>query len=69
MPRIQHWQALGYTHPDEQIEIARVAEEVGFTGLLLSDHVFVPVEQKSKYPYSARAIPTSGATRRFRTPS
>jgi probable F420-dependent oxidoreductase len=65
MTRIQHWQALGYTHPDEQIEIARVAEEVGFTGLLLSDHVFVPVERKSKYPYSASGNPDFGSDAPF----
>ncbi|MFO0687915.1 MAG: TIGR03619 family F420-dependent LLM class oxidoreductase [Myxococcota bacterium] len=57
MTRIQHWQALGYTHPDELVEIARVAEEVGFTGLLLSDHVFVPMERHSKYPYSPTGDP------------
>ncbi|MEZ4331784.1 MAG: TIGR03619 family F420-dependent LLM class oxidoreductase [Myxococcota bacterium] len=57
MARIQHWQALGYTKPDELIEIARVAEESGFEGLLLSDHVFVPVERRSKYPYSASGDP------------
>lgn len=57
MTRIQHWQALGYTNPDELVEIARVAEEAGFEGLLLSDHVFVPVERRSKYPYSASGEP------------
>lgn len=57
MTRIQHWQALGYTHPDDLVEIARVAEEVGFTGLLLSDHVFVPMERHSKYPYSPTGDP------------
>lgn len=68
MPRIQHWQALGYTHPDEQIEIARVAEEVGFAGLLLSDHVFVPIERRSKYPYSASGDPDFGSDAPFPDP-
>ncbi len=54
---MQHWQALGYAHPDELIEIARTAEQSGFEGLLLSDHVFVPEERKSKYPYSEDGEP------------
>ena len=54
---MQHWQALGYTQPDEMFEIARVAEEVGFEGLMLSDHVFVPQDRKSKYPYSESGDP------------
>jgi probable F420-dependent oxidoreductase len=54
---VQHWQALGYSLPDEIFEIARVAEEAGFEGLLLSDHVFVPVDRKGKYPYSESGDP------------
>jgi len=54
---VKYWQALGYTQPDELIEVAPVAEEVGFEGLLLSDHVFVPQTLQSKYPYSADGRP------------
>lgn len=54
---MQYWQALGYTPPDQLIEIARVAEEVGFSGLFLSDHVFVPSERRSRYPYSPSGNP------------
>ena len=54
---MQHWQALGYAPADEMVEIARVAEEVGFEGLLLSDHVFVPEERRSKYPYTSSGEP------------
>lgn len=54
---MQHWQALGYAPPDELVEIAQSAEAAGFEGLLLSDHVFVPVDRKSKYPYSETGDP------------
>ena len=54
---MQHWQALGYAPPDQMVEIARVAEEAGFEGLLLSDHIFVPVDRKSDYPYSDSGEP------------
>jgi probable F420-dependent oxidoreductase len=68
MPRIQHWQALGYTHPDDLVEIAKLAESVGFTGLLLSDHVFVPMERHSKYPYSPTGEPDFQGTSPFPDP-
>jgi probable F420-dependent oxidoreductase len=54
---MQHWQALGYAPADEMLEIAPVAEEAGFEGLLLSDHVFVPEQRRSKYPYSENGEP------------
>jgi len=54
---MQYWQALGYEHPDDLIEIAKVAEEAGFEGLLLSDHVFAPERIESSYPYSRDGTP------------
>lgn len=54
---MQYWQALGYAPTDELIEIAQGAEQAGFEGLLLSDHIFVPEERKSKYPYSETGEP------------
>ena len=54
---MQHWQALGYTPPDQLVEIASVAEQAGFEGLLLSDHVFVPEDRQSNYPYSETGDP------------
>jgi len=61
---VQHWQALGYAHPDQTVEIARAAEQAGFAGLLLSDHVFAPALRHSKYPYSESGNPDfpSGAS-------
>ncbi len=54
---MQYWQALGYATPEEMLAIAPAAEEAGFAGLLLSDHVFVPEDRKSAYPYSESGDP------------
>jgi probable F420-dependent oxidoreductase len=54
---MKYWQALGYAHPDELLQIAPVAEEAGFEGLLLSDHVFVPQVLRSSYPYNENGKP------------
>jgi probable F420-dependent oxidoreductase len=53
---MQYWQALGYEHPDDLIEIAKVAEEAGFEGLLVSDHVFSPERVESRYPYKYEGV-------------
>jgi len=54
---MQFWQAVAYAHPDELLEIAPAAEEAGFDGLLLSDHVFAPETLHSPYPYTEDGKP------------
>jgi probable F420-dependent oxidoreductase len=54
---MQYWQAIGYAHPDELLEIAPVAEAAGFEGLLLSDHVVAPEQFAAAYPYSDDGAP------------
>lgn len=36
--------------PDQLIEVARAAEQAGFTGIALADHVVVPVRHRSQHP-------------------
>jgi probable F420-dependent oxidoreductase len=48
---MRFWQAIPFTHPDDMLVLAPVAEEAGFEGVLLADHVFVPEAFSSKYPY------------------
>lgn len=62
---MQFWQALGYVHPDELLEIAPVAEAAGFAGLLLSDHVFAPETFSSAYPYSENGRPDFDGSANF----
>ena len=49
---MQFWQALPMMHPDEMLELAPVAEEAGFEGIMLADHLVVPEKFDSRYPYS-----------------
>lgn len=39
-------------HPDDMLELAPVAEEAGFEGIMLADHILVPERFDSRYPYS-----------------
>ncbi len=54
---MKHWQAVSFTEPDQLVEIARIAEDVGFDGILVSDHLFVPEQLASKYPYTPDGVP------------
>ena len=54
---MKFWQVASFSEPDQLLDIARGAEEAGFHGVLLSDHLFFPGELRSKYPYSADGKP------------
>jgi probable F420-dependent oxidoreductase len=45
--------SLAFTEPRDYCELARLAEDCGWDGLVLSDHVVHPREIRSKYPYAA----------------
>jgi probable F420-dependent oxidoreductase len=50
---VKFWQNISYTELDQLPELARLAEEVGFHGLAISDHLVTPQELRSRYPYTA----------------
>jgi probable F420-dependent oxidoreductase len=60
---MKFWQVVSFSEPEQLVEIARAAEEAGFHGVLLADHIFFPGELRSRYPYSADGKPAfDGAT-------
>jgi len=59
---MEFWQFLAFTEVDQLTEIARIAEEVGFTGVLLGDHILVPEKLDSPYPYSPDGQPGFDST-------
>lgn len=54
---MKFWQSVTFSQPDELLPVARIAEDVGFTGVFVSEHVFYPRELASKYPYSPDGAP------------
>lgn len=62
---MQFWQSLPFTHPDDLLELVPVAEEAGFEGIMLSDHVFVPEQFSSRYPYDESGEPPFDGTTPF----
>lgn len=54
---MRFWQALSHTEPNQVVEVARIAEEVGFHGVVASEHFFHPEKLTSPYPYSEDGKP------------
>lgn len=49
---MQFWQAIARTDVDQLVRVAQLAEDLGFAGVTMSDHVVRPKEIASRYPYS-----------------
>ncbi len=54
---MKFWQAVSFTEPEQLVEIAKLAEQAGFEGILVSDHLFHPEKIASKYPYTPDGVP------------
>lgn len=55
---MQHWLSLGFVREVEQlVELARLAETLGFTGVTLADHLVYPERIETKYPYTPDGRP------------
>lgn len=50
---MKFWQNISWMEPDQLIEVAKFAEEVGFHGVMNSDHLFLTSSTDSPYPYTA----------------
>ena len=51
------WQSLAFTEPDQLLDVAKICEEVGFDGVMVSDHLLHFEQLQSRYPYSADGRP------------
>jgi probable F420-dependent oxidoreductase len=54
---MKFWQMVTWAETPHYREIARMAEELGFHGIMNADHAFYPQQVNSPYPYSADARP------------
>lgn len=54
---MKFWQSIALTEMDELIEIAKIAEEVGFEGITVSDHLATPQVIRTRYPYTEDGKP------------
>jgi len=54
---MKFWQAVSFTEIDQLVEVAKLVEQAGFDGILVSDHLFFPEKLASKYPYTPDGVP------------
>ena len=54
---MEFWQAISHTEPDQILEVARAAEELGFTAVSTGDHFVTPRRIDSPYPYTKDRVP------------
>jgi probable F420-dependent oxidoreductase len=65
---MRFWQALSFTETEQLVPLAQAAEEAGFHGVLLSDHVVYPGRIDSTYPYAPDGKPPFGPETEFPEP-
>jgi len=56
---MRFWQSLAFTEADQLLDVAKICEEVGFDGVMVSDHLLHFEQLQSRYPYSADGKPPS----------
>ena len=54
---MKFWQMLHWVEPDQLLPLARLAEELGFEGVMLGDHAVYPDVVNTVYPYSPDGKP------------
>ena len=54
---MKFWQSLSFVDTEELVAIARTAEDVGFEGLLVSNHLVEPEKFEHAYPYTPNGDP------------
>lgn len=54
---MKFWQMVSYVEIDQLEEVAKIAEDVGFEGVLGTDHAVFPKTLHSTYPYTPDGVP------------
>ena len=54
---MKFWMSAPWIEVNEMIEIAKMAEALGFEGIMGADHGFVAQSMVNSYPYSADGVP------------
>ena len=60
MAALEHWLPVMFTDARQAVELAQAAEQAGFTGIALADHVAVPAGYESVHPSGERVVEMDG---------
>lgn len=51
------WASIAFLDTEVQLEAAKACEACGYAGMALADHLFVPAQYQTPYPYTADGSP------------
>ena len=54
---MKFWLAVAFAEPGDLVDLARAADESGWEGVTVSDHLVYPRELRSRYPYTPDGSP------------
>jgi len=54
---MKFWMGLAFAEPDELFDLARAADDSGWHGITVSDHIFYPRNLRTPYPYTPDGKP------------
>jgi probable F420-dependent oxidoreductase len=54
---MDYWVVVAFLEPDQLLAVGREAEQCGFAGIMVSDHMGHPRDITSRYPYSDDGTP------------
>jgi probable F420-dependent oxidoreductase len=54
---MEFWQAIAHTESEQILDVARLAEELGFGAVTVGDHFVTPARIDSPYPYTKDRVP------------
>lgn len=62
---MKFWQSITWAETDQLCDIARLAEELGFEGIVGADHALYPEKMEPIYPYSETGVPPQSASSEY----
>ena len=65
---MKFWQMITWAETEQYKEIAKIAEDLGFYGVMNADHALFPKELKAPYPYSDDGKPPMASDSEYPDP-
>jgi probable F420-dependent oxidoreductase len=62
---MKFWAGVSFTDPTHLTQLAKKAEQLGFEGVFMGDHLFFPEPLATRYPYTENGLPPWDASTPF----
>ena len=65
---MQYWQVISWCETEHIVEVSRHAEQLGYEGVILAEHIYYPQQTQSHYFYAADGRSPQNAEMEFADP-